>query len=116
MNGPIVRVFGLIVVLFALLVVFTTRWTVIDAKSLNNNPLNKRTLIDELRIKRGRILADNGTVLAKSVPAPGGTWSRSYPTGPLFAQAVGYSIASKGEAAGLELSRGSELRGLQTGF
>jgi peptidoglycan glycosyltransferase len=116
MNGPIVRIFGLIVVLFALLVVFTSRWTVFDAKSLNNNPLNRRTLIDELRIKRGRILADDGTVLAKSVPAGGGTWSRTYPTGSLFAQPVGYSIAAQGEAAGLELSRGSELRGVQTGF
>ena len=116
MNGPIVRVFGTIVVLFAVLVVFTSRWTVFDAKSLNNNPLNHRTLIDELRIKRGRILANNGTVLAKSVPAPGGTWSRTYPTGSLFAQPVGYSIAAQGEAAGLELSRGSELRGLQTGL
>ena len=116
MNGPIIRVFGLVVVLFALLVVFTSRWTVFESKKLNNNVLNARTLIDELKIKRGRILADNGAVLAKSVPAPGGVWSRTYPTGPLFAQAVGYSIASKGEAAGLELSRGSELRGLQTGF
>src|SRR5581483_2591682 len=68
MNGPIVRVFGLIVALFALLVVFTSRWTVFDSKKLNNNALNARTLIDELKIKRGRILADNGTVLAKSVP------------------------------------------------
>jgi peptidoglycan glycosyltransferase len=116
MNRPIVRVFGVIVVLFAVLVVFTSRWTVFDAKSLNNNALNARTLIDELKIKRGRILADDGTVLAKSVPGPGGTWSRTYPTGPLFAQTVGYSIASKGEATGLELSRGSELRGLQSGF
>jgi peptidoglycan glycosyltransferase len=116
MNGPIVRVFGVIVALFAVLVVFTSRWTVFDAKSLNDNPLNARTLIDELKIKRGRILADDGTVLAKSVPAASGTWSRSYPTGPLFAQAVGYSIAAQGEAAGLELSRGAELRGLQTGL
>jgi penicillin-binding protein A len=116
MNGPILRVFGLIVVLFALLVVFTSRWTVFDSKKLNNNVLNARTLIDELKIKRGRILADNGTVLARSVPAPGGIWSRTYPTGSLFSQAVGYSIAARGEAAGLELSRGSELRGLQTGL
>jgi peptidoglycan glycosyltransferase len=46
-NGPIVRVFGLIVLLFALLVVFTSRWTVFEAKKLNNNVLNARTLIDE---------------------------------------------------------------------
>ncbi len=115
-NAPILKLFGVVVVLFAVLVVWTSRWTVIDASSLNSNPLNKRTLIDDLRIKRGRILADNGAVLARSVPGPDHTWTRTYPTGPLFAQAVGYSIAAQGRAAGLEDSRGSELRGIQAGL
>jgi peptidoglycan glycosyltransferase len=61
-------------------------------------------------------LAADGEVLAKSVPGPGHTWNRSYPTGPLFAQPVGYSLPAKGEAAGLELSAASYLRGLQTGL
>jgi peptidoglycan glycosyltransferase len=116
MRGPILRLFGLLVLLFALLVGWTSRWTVFEAASLNNNPLNKRILIDELRIKRGRILARDGTVLARSVPRPGGIWSRTYPTGPLFGHAVGYSIAAQGRAAGLERSRGDALRGLQTGL
>jgi penicillin-binding protein A len=115
-SGPIVRLFGVIVVLFALLVFFTSRWTVFEASSLNNNPLNVRTLLDELQIKRGEILADDGTVLAKSVPAPGKTWGRTYPNGPLFAHAVGYSIAAKGEASGLEESAAPQLRGVQTGL
>jgi len=115
-NAPIARLFGVIVLLFALLVVFTSRWTVFEASSLNNNSLNVRTLLDELKIKRGQILAADGTVLAKSVPAPGNTWSRSYPTGRLFAQPVGFSIAAKGEAAGLEESAGSDLRGVRTGL
>jgi peptidoglycan glycosyltransferase len=111
------RLFGLIVALFALLVAFTTRWTVIDANKLNNSSLNHLTLIEELKIKRGRILADDGaTVLARSVPAGGGTWKRSYPTGSLFAQAIGYSNIAQGSAAGLELSDGSYTRGLQTGL
>ena len=116
MNAPIVRLFGVIVLLFALLVVFTSRWTVFEASSLNNNSLNVRTLLDELKIKRGRILAADGTVLAKSVPAAGGTWSRTYPQGSLFSQPVGYSIAAKGEAAGLEKSAGPDLRGVQRGL
>jgi penicillin-binding protein A len=115
-SRPIVRLFGVIVFLFALLVLWTSRWTVFEASSLQNNPLNVRTLLDELRIKRGQILAADGTVLAKSVPAAGNTWSRSYPTGSLFAQAVGYSIAAKGEAAGLEDSAAPYLRGVQTGL
>jgi penicillin-binding protein A len=115
-SGPIVRLFGVIVLLFALLVVFTSRWTVFQASSLNNNPLNVRTLLDELQIKRGQILAADGTVLAKSVPASDNTWSRTYPNGPLFAHAVGYSIAAKGEASGLEQSAAPQLRGVQTGL
>ena len=116
MNAPIARLFGVIVLLFALLVVFTSRWTVFEASSLNNNSLNVRTLLDELHVKRGQILAADGTVLAKSVPAARGTWSRTYPQGSLFAQPVGFSIAAKGEAAGLEESAGSDLRGVQTGL
>jgi len=115
-SSQIVRLFGVIVALFALLIVFTTRWTVIDASKLDNNSLNVRTLIDELKIKRGRILADDGTVLAESVPGPGHTWNRFYPTRSLFAQPVGYSLPAQGRAAGLELSDGSDLRGLQTGL
>jgi peptidoglycan glycosyltransferase len=116
MNAPIARLFGVVVLLFTLLIVWTTRSTVLDSKALQDNSLNKRTLIDELKIKRGRILADDGTVLAKSVRAPGHTWDRTYPTGSLFAQAVGYSNLREGEATGLELSRGRELRGIQTGL
>jgi peptidoglycan glycosyltransferase len=116
-SGPIVRLFGVVVLLFALLVVFTSRWTVFQASSLNNNPLNVRTLLDELQIKRGRILADDGkTVLARSVKASQNTWTRFYPTRDLFSQPVGYSIAAQGRAAGLEASRGPELRGVQTGL
>jgi peptidoglycan glycosyltransferase len=105
-----------IVVLFALLVFFTSRWTVFEAASLNNNPLNVRTLLDELQIKRGRILAADGTVLARSVPAPQHTWSRTYPLDGLFAQPVGFSLAAVGRAAGLEESAGPDLRGVQTGL
>jgi peptidoglycan glycosyltransferase len=116
MSVPIGRLFAFIVVLFALLIVWTSRWAVFDASSLNNNPLNKRTLFAELRIKQGRIVAADGSVLAHSVPKLGGTWGRTYPFGSLFAQAVGYSIPAQGRAAGLERSRGDALRGLETGL
>jgi peptidoglycan glycosyltransferase len=116
MNGAIVKLFGLVVLLFALLIAWTSRWTVFEATALDNNTLNKRTLVDDLRIRRGRILADDGTVLASSVPAPDQTWTRTYPTGSLFSQPVGYLNAIEGQVAGLERSRESALRGLQTGL
>ncbi len=116
MNNAITKLFVVVVVLFALLIGWTSRWTVFDASSLTTNPLNRRTLVDDLRIKRGRIFADDGTVLAKSVPAVSGTWKRTYPTGSLFAQPVGYLNAIEGQVAGLELSHESDLRGVQTGL
>ncbi|HEY1523627.1 MAG TPA: penicillin-binding protein 2 [Solirubrobacteraceae bacterium] len=113
MRPQIVRLFGVFVFMFALLIVFTSRWTVLDASSLQNNSLNKLTLIEDLRIKRGQVLADDGTVLARSVRAPAQTWTRTYPQGSLFAQPVGYSIAAQGSAAGLERSDNQYLRGLR---
>lgn len=116
MNASITKLFGVVVVLFALLIGWTSRWTVFDSASLAANPLNRRTLVDELRIRRGRILADDGSVLARSVRAPGQTWTRTYPTGSLFAQPVGYFNALQAQAFGLERSHGPALQGLQTGL
>jgi penicillin-binding protein A len=116
MNAQITKLFAVVILLFALLIGWTSRWTVFEASSLDNNSLNRRTLVDELRIKRGRLLADDGTVLAQSTPGPGGTWGRFYPTRNLFAQAAGYSIVAQSRSQGLERSRGPELRGLQTGL
>ena len=116
MTAPISRLFAVVVVLFGLLIVWTSRWTVFDAKALRDNPLNARTLIDQEKIDRGKILAADGTVLAKSVPEPGHIFSRTYPTRTLFSQAVGYSIVSAHRNAGLELSDGQYLRGVNTGI
>ena len=116
MNAQIVKLFGFFVVLFALLIVWTTRWTVIDANALNANPLNSRSVILAQQIKRGRILADDGQVLAKSLPRPGNTWTRTYPQGPLYAQSVGYWTNEAGNAAGLEVSADKWLSVKQTGL
>jgi peptidoglycan glycosyltransferase len=114
-SSQIMKLFAVIVVLFALLVVWTTRWTVIDATALNHNALNSRTLITTLRIKRGRILADNGETLARSVRQKRtGWWLRTYPQGSLFAQPVGYSNLISSQEAGLEKYRLDDLKGPQT--
>ncbi|MDQ4041003.1 MAG: penicillin-binding transpeptidase domain-containing protein, partial [Actinomycetota bacterium] len=59
-----------------------------------------------------------GTVLARSVGRGSGsrrTFTRRYPTGPLFSHAVGYNFISKGRA-GLERSRNDELTGKESEF
>ncbi len=67
MNRQIVKLFGLIVVLFAVLIGFTSYWSVFDAQALKDKEANKRPLLEQQQIKRGRILAADGTVLARSV-------------------------------------------------
>jgi len=112
-NRPILRLYGLVVVLFALLVGFTSRWTVFEASSLRDNPLNARPLLEQERIARGPILAANGATLARSVRSREGTYERTYPQGEALAQAIGYSYTDLG-SSGLERYRNSALSG-QTG-
>ena len=109
MNRPIVRLYGLVVVLFALLVGFTSRWTIFQAAALRENPLNQRMRLEQKRVDRGPILASDGAVLARSVRAGEG-YERRYPTGAEFAQAIGYSYVDLGRA-GLELYRNAPLEG-----
>jgi peptidoglycan glycosyltransferase len=109
-NRPIIRLYGFIVLLFALLVGFTSRWTIFEASSLRANPLNARALLEQERIARGPIVAADGTVLAHSVRGAEGTYERSYPTGEEFAHAIGYSYINFG-GTGLERFRNAELDG-----
>jgi penicillin-binding protein A len=113
MNTPVLRLYVLVVLLFALLVAFTSRWTVFDATALRDNPLNKRELLQQQKIRRGTIRSADGQVLARAVRRPGDIYTRRYPTGDLFAHAVGYSYTTIGRA-GLERSRNDELTGQRT--
>ena len=113
MNRPVLRLYGLVVLLFGVLVVFTSRWTVFEAEALRDNELNRRELLQEQKIRRGTIRSADGEVLARAVPQQGDTFGRRYPTGELFAHAIGYSYTSIGRA-GLERSRNDELTGRRT--
>ncbi len=111
MNAPISRLFVLVVVLFAALIGFTSRWTVFQASDLRANSLNKRDVLTEQRVRRGRILASDRTVLARSVPAAHDTFRRTYPDpASAFAQTVGYSFPNPGRT-GLEQSYNEFLGG-----
>ena len=111
MNRPIVRLYGLVVVLFAVLVAFTSRWTIFQASSLRTNTLNERGLLDQERIDRGEILAAGGEVLARSVRDSEGFYTRIYPTGALFTPAIGYSSIGLLAQTGLERYRSAALNG-----
>ena len=98
-NRQIVKLFAFIVVLFAVLIGFTSYWSVFDAKALKEKDANKRPLLEQQQIKRGRILAADGTVIARSVPKGHGAalrYVRRYPEGDLFGHPIGYSFVRTG--------------------
>jgi peptidoglycan glycosyltransferase len=100
------------------LVLFTSRWTVFEAASLEDETANRRPLIAEQKVPRGLILARDGTVLARSRGEGSGddrVFTRFYPTGPLFSHAVGYSFIRNGRVS-LEKSRNDALAGEEDEF
>ena len=113
MNRQIVQLFGLTLVLFGVLIAFTSRWTVFEAASLEDNQLNRRGLIEQQQVPRGLILARDGTELARSEPRGSGdrrVYVRSYPQGETFGHPVGYSYITIGES-GIERARNDALTG-----
>ena len=118
MNRQIVKLFGLIVVLFAILVGFTSYWSVFDAEALREKTANKRPLLEQQQIERGRIRAADGTVIARSVPKGRGDnlrYVRRYPEGALFGHPVGYSFVRQGDSE-LEQFHNDELVGEESEF
>ena len=115
MNAPITRLFAVLLVLFAVLVGFTSRWTVFEAEALRDNDNNRRELLAEQLIKRGLIRADNGEVLARSPALSQKRFGRRYPTGPLFAHAVGCTSLDRGRS-GLEDYYNDPLTGVTLPF
>jgi peptidoglycan glycosyltransferase len=114
-NRPVIRLYVLLIVLFAVLIGFTSRWAVFDASALRNNPNNHRQVLEEQLIQRGLIRARDGTVLAGNRRLPGKRFTRRYPTGSLFALPVGYSSFRFGRA-GLERYYNDDLNGQRNEF
>jgi penicillin-binding protein A len=110
MNAPIARLFVVAVLLFAVLVGFTSRWTVFEADALRDNPRNQRELLEAQKVRRGLIRAGDGTVLARSFKQPDDAYVRRYPDGGLFGHAVGYDFVQRGRA-GLERFYDDDLSG-----
>jgi peptidoglycan glycosyltransferase len=100
-NRQIVQLFGFIVVLFAVLVAFTSYWSVFEAEALKDKEANKRPLLEQQQIERGRILAADGTVLARSVAKGRGDalrYVRRYPEAALYGHPIGYSFVRQGDS------------------
>jgi penicillin-binding protein A len=117
-NRQIVKLFGFVVVLFAVLIGFTSYWSVFDAAALKQKNANKRPLLEQQQIKRGRILAADGTVIARSVPKGHGAelrYLRRYPEGSLYGHPIGYSFVQQGDSE-FEQFHNDELVGNESEF
>jgi len=117
-NRQIVKLFAFIVVLFGVLVGFTSYWSVFDAKALKEKEANKRPLLEAQQIRRGRILAADGTVIAKSIGKGKGSekrYVRRYPEGSLFGHPIGYSFVRQGDSE-FEQFHNEELVGEESEF
>jgi peptidoglycan glycosyltransferase len=101
-------------VLLAALIVGTTYWQTWANAGLADRQDNEIRLVAQFTIKRGKIYAADGrTLLATNVKkrVAGQTlYFRRYPTGPLFADVVGYSTQSRNRS-GLEKSYNDFLTG-----
>lgn len=118
MNRQIVKLFGLIAILFAVLVGFTSYWSVFDAHALKQKDANQRPLLEQQQIERGRILAADGSVIAHSVAKGRGAalrYVRRYPQGALYGHPIGYSFVRQGDSE-LEQSHNEELTGAASEF
>jgi peptidoglycan glycosyltransferase len=117
-NRQIVKLFGFTVVLFGVLIGFTSYWSVFDAKALKEEEANKRPLLEQQQIRRGRILADDGTVIARSVAKGRGAnrrFVRRYPHGALYGHPIGYSFVRQGDSE-FEKFHNDELIGNESEF
>lgn len=112
MNAPILRLFGLVLVLFGALAGMTSYNSVINAQQYRDNALNKRSQIKQAQIRRGVIRARDGSVLARSVRDEDGLYERRYaPEARRFAHVLGYDYALTIGRAGLERARNDALVG-----
>jgi peptidoglycan glycosyltransferase len=119
-NTPIRRIYMLILLLFGLLVYFTSKWAVFDSDELQANDLNRRPLIAEQQVPRGSITTSDGVLIAESHPEGGGAhpvYVRDYPEEDpkTFGNPVGYSFVDAGQR-GIEQSENDLLSGEKNEF
>lgn len=85
-----------VVLLFMCLIVYMVYFLAVQREEIIGNPYNNPRL-DKFsgQVERGRILANDGTVLAETRTGGNGEESRVYPLGDVFAHVTGYSARGK---------------------
>jgi len=111
-NRAMSKVFIITAVLFVALVVNLTWIMVVRAQWFQDRPENKRGIAKEMKIRRGEILAYDGSTIAGSVRRSG-YYYRDYPQGTVAPQLIGYSSVRYGRN-GIEEQLNDELTGQST--
>ena len=117
MNRAIGRVYAVLASGLVLLLGFTAYWQLWAEPSLAARRDNAHQVVQQLSIRRGLIIAADGTKLAINHAAKTAdgrhVYERRYPTKTMFAHVVGYSSATDGRA-GVERSANDYLIGAHT--
>jgi peptidoglycan glycosyltransferase len=108
-NRSMGRVFIVTAVLFMALIVNLTWIMAGRAQWYRDRPENKRSIAEEMKIKRGDILGYDGTVIA-GTDRKSGYYYRDYPNGTLAPQLIGYDSVRYGRS-GVEAQLNDVLTG-----
>jgi peptidoglycan glycosyltransferase len=115
-NRQIRRVGIVLMALFVALFLQLNYLQVIKADDYANDPRNTRTAVRDFSKARGQILAADGAVVARSVPAAGAFERlRQYPEKDLFAHITGFFSFTFG-ASGVERRYNDQLAGRNLGI
>ena len=105
-NREILFVTYLFVGIFLGLMGYFVYFMAIDSKDVINNSYNQRQTILAKKVIRGKIIGNQGEVLAETVVDSNGKEVRKYPYGRMFTHVVGHSTQGK---SGIELSENFNL-------
>ena len=111
MNSPVRRLSLVVSLLFALLLGSLTWVQFVDAKTLQDKPGNRRTLLATFSRDRGAVLVGS-TPVARSVPSSDiYQYQRTYPQSRLYSHITGYYSFLYGAGGGVEGSEDALLSG-----
>lgn len=94
-NRNILLLTYLVVAVFVGMIGYFGYFLVVQRETTINNTYNARLDSFANRVVRGKLLSNDGTVLAETMVGEDGKETRNYPYGPLFAHVTGYSTKGK---------------------
>jgi penicillin-binding protein A len=115
MNKALRRVSAACLLLFLLLLVNVNYLQVVKADEYKDNPLNRRSLLDEYAQARGPILVGNQPIVTSKETTGELKFLRVYSKGPMYAPATGFYSPTFGRS-GIERQENSYLAGTADEF